>query len=101
MAAISDFLEAAIINHFLRNTDVGSPPANVWIALYTSATADDGSGTEVVTSGGTLYARAQVSTTGGFTAPGAGGSTANAADIVFPTAGASWGTITHAAIKDA
>ena len=98
MAAISDYLEAQILNHVLRNTAIFTPPANVFIALFTSATADDGSGTEV--SGG-AYARAQVSTTGGFSAPGAGGASSNAADITFATASASWGTVTHVAIMSA
>jgi len=98
MTAFSDFLEAAILNHFFRNTDIGAPPANVYIALYTTATDDASGGTEVT---GGSYARAAVSTTGGWSAPGVAGLTDNVADIVFATASANWGTITHVAVYDA
>ena len=98
MTAFSDFLEAAILNHFFRNTDIGAPPANVYIGLYTSATDDASGGTEVT---GGSYARATVSTTSQWSAPGAGGLTDNINDIVFATATANWGTITHVAIADA
>ena len=65
------------------------------MALFTTATTDAGGGTEV--SGGG-YARQLV---GLSAASGAGGLISNAADIVFPTATADWGTVTHAAIMDA
>ena len=99
MSALSDFLEAAVLNHFFRNTDIGSPPANVYIALSTAATTDAGSVTEPSGNG---YARKAVSTTGSFGAPGAGGSISNSAEIAFAAAsGGSWGTVTHMAIMDA
>ena len=68
---------------------------NAYVALFTTATTDAGGGTEV-TGGG--YARQLV---GLSAASGAGGLTSNAADIVFPTATADWGTVTHVAIMDA
>ena len=68
---------------------------NAYVALFTSATTDAGGGTEV--SGGG-YARQLV---GLSAASGAGGLTSNAADIIFPTATADWGTVTHIAIMDA
>lgn len=98
MTAFSDFLEQAILNHLFRNTDIGVPPANVYIALFTTATTDAGGGTEVT---GGAYARVTVSTTTQWTAPGVAGLTDNINDIVFPTATANWGTITHVAIMDA
>lgn len=99
MAALSDFIEAAILNHFFRNTDVGVPPANVYIALSTAATTDAGGTTEPVGNG---YVRKTVSTTGSFGAPGAAGSISNLAELAFAAAaGGTWGTITHVAIMDA
>lgn len=98
MAAFSDFLEAAVLNHLFRNTDIGAPPANVYIALYTAAPSDSGGGTEVT---GGSYVRATVSTTSQWSAPGVGGLTDNINDIVFATATANWGTINHVAILDA
>jgi hypothetical protein len=96
MSDLSDVLENALLNHVLRDTAYTPPGTNVFIALYTSATSDTGGGTEV--SGGS-YARVRVQGTGAWDAP-SNGATANTAEIAFPQASASWGTITHVAIKD-
>ena len=92
MAAISDYLENALINATLRNTTYTSP-ADVYVGLFTTDPTDDGSGTEV--SGGS-YAR----TIATFAAPGNGSSSTNA-DVQFPQATGNWGTITHFGIFDA
>ena len=92
MAELTDYAENAILNT-LRSVTWTSFAA--YVALFTTATADDGTGTEV--SGGG-YARQLV---GLSAASGAGGLTSNAADITFPTATADWGTVTHIAIMDA
>ena len=92
MAAMSDYLENALVNATLRNTTFTSP-ATVYTGLFTTDPLDDGSGTEV--SGGS-YAR-EAST---FGAP-SNGSTSNSADIQFNQATANWGTITHFGIFDA
>lgn len=96
MTALSNYLENALLNHVLRNTGYTSPATNVWIALYTNSQGDSDSGTEV--SGG-AYARIRVQGTGGWDAP-SNGATANTSDITFPTASASWGTVTSVGIKD-
>ena len=98
MAAFSDYLEQAILNHIFRNTAIFTPPANVYLALFTAAPSDSGGGTEV--SGGS-YARKAVSTTGQWSAPGVGGLTDNINAQAFVTATASWGTVTHVGIFDA
>lgn len=100
MTALSDFLEAAFLNHELRGIDIGVPPANVYIALSTAATTDAGGITEP--GGGLGYARVAVAgAAGSWSAPGAGGSVSNVAAIIFAAAtGAGWGTITHVAIMD-
>ena len=92
MTAFSDYLENALIDHTLRNTALTSP-TTVYLSLQTSATNDDDSGTEV--SGGS-YARQAVA----FSAP-SGGSTSNSGLVTFPTATASWGTVSHFGIYDA
>ena len=92
MAEFSNFLEDALINAVLRNTTYTSP-ATVYVSLYTSDPTDADSGTEV--SGGS-YARTAVT----MGAPSNGVST-NSADVTFPTATASWGTVTHIGIHDA
>ncbi len=91
---MSNFLENALINATLRNTTYTSV-ATVYVSLWTSDPTDAGSGTEVSTSG-TSYARTAVT----FGAPSDGASTNNA-DVTFPTATASWGTVGWIGINDA
>ena len=97
MADMSDVLENLILNHMLRNTAWTSPATEVWIALYTTATTDTGGGTEVTNTG--AYVRERVQGTGAWDAP-ANGATANTGVIEFTQATASWGTVTHTAVKD-
>jgi hypothetical protein len=92
MAEMSNFLEDALINATLRATTYTSV-ATVYVSLWTSDPTDAGSGTEV--SGGS-YARTAVT----FGAPSNGAST-NSADVTFPTATASWGTVGWIGINDA
>ena len=92
MSEISNYLENALINATLRNTTF-TAPATVYVSLWTSDPTDAGSGTEV--SGGS-YARTAVT----FGAP-SNGVTTNSADVTFPTATGSWGTVTHIGIHDA
>jgi hypothetical protein len=92
MAEMSNFLENALINATLRNTTYTSV-ATVYVSLWTSDPTDAGSGTEV--SGGS-YARTAVT----FGAP-SNGVTTNSADVTFPTATGSWGTVGWIGINDA
>ena len=92
MAEISNFLENAIINATLRNTTYTSV-ATVYVSLWTSDPTDAGSGIEV--SGGS-YARTAVT----FGAP-SNGVTTNSADVTFPTATGTWGTVGWIGINDA
>jgi len=92
MSEISTYLENALINATLRNTTFTSP-STVYVSLWTSDPTDAGSGTEV--SGGS-YARTAVT----FGAPSSGVSTNNA-DVTFPTATGSWGTVGWIGINDA
>ena len=89
---MSNFLENALINATLRNTTYTSP-ATVYVSLWTSDPTDAGSGTEV--SGGS-YARTAVT----MGAP-SNGVSLNSADVTFPTATASWGTVGWIGINDA
>jgi hypothetical protein len=92
MAEISNFLEDALINATLRNTTYTSP-ATVYVGLYTTDPTDANVGTEV--SGGS-YARQSVS----FAAP-SNGLSASDADVTFPQATGSWGTVGWIGILDA
>jgi len=92
MSAMSNYLENALVNATLRNTTYTSP-ATVYVGLFTTDPTDAGSGTEV--SGGS-YARQSAS----FAAP-SNGASATSADVTFPQATASWGTVTHFGVFDA
>jgi hypothetical protein len=92
MAAMSNYLENALINATLRNTSYSSP-ATVYVGLFTSDPTDAGSGTECTGSG---YARKAAT----FGSPSNGASTISSA-IEFDQALGSWGTITHFGILDA
>ena len=91
MAGTSDYLEAAVLDAVLRNTSYTSP-TTVYVPLFTSDPTDAGTGTEC---SGTGYARqsAAFSRTAGVAD--------NTSAIEFPTAGGSWGTISHVGIMDA
>jgi len=92
MAAMSNYLENALINATLRATTFTSP-TTVYVGLYTSDPTDANTGTEV--SGGS-YARKAMT----FGAPSNGAST-NSSAVEFDQATGSWGTVTHFGILDA
>lgn len=91
MSAASDYTENLALTWLLTSSSATRPSA-WYLGLFTSATSDAGGGTEV--SGGS-YARQSVA----FTVSTSTAS--NSATITFPTASASWGTITHVAVYDA
>ena len=91
MAEISNYLENALINGTIRGTTY-TAPTTVYVGLYTSDPTDANTGTEV--SGGS-YARTAVT----FAAP-SNGVTTNNADVTFPQATASWGTVGWIGILD-
>lgn len=85
-----------------QNANFGvTSPAAVYVALFTADPGNAGSQASEVSSVGTAYAR--VAATGLFGAPaGTPRQTTNSGGAVtFPTATASWGTVTHMAILDA
>jgi len=96
MAEMSNFLENALLNATLNATTY-TAPATVYVSLWTSNPNDDASGTEVSTMG-TGYARTAVSFA---TASGTSGNVLNDADVTFPTATASFGTVGWIGIYDA
>lgn len=92
MAELSDYLENKLLDHVLRNTSYTSP-TTVYVGLFTADPTDAGSGTEV--SGGS-YARQILSVT-----TATGGIVTSSADVTFPQATASWGTVSHIGLLDA
>ena len=76
MTAMSDYLEAALLNEVFRNVNY-VPPTTVYLALYTVTPADAGGGTEVT---GGSYAR-QAITFGAAASPA--GTVTNSAALTF------------------
>lgn len=91
--SFSNTFETHVLNYVFTSTSVTRPTA-WYLALFTSNPAEDASGTEVSTSG-TAYARQSAT----FTV--SGNTASNSAAIEFPTATASFGTVTHVGVFDA
>jgi len=91
--SFSNTFETHVLTYVFTATSVTRPTA-WYLALFTSNPTDAGSGTEVSTSG-TAYARQ----TAAFTV--SGDTASNSAAIEFPTATASFGTVSHVAVFDA
>lgn len=89
--SFSNYLETELLDHVFAN-NAYTAPSTIYVGLFTSNPAEDGSGTEV--SGGS-YARESAS----FTV--SGNTATTSAAIEFTTATANWGTITHIGIYDA
>lgn len=99
MGNISTSLATELLNATLRNASYQGP-VTVYLALYTTDPTDDDVGTEVATESGgnpTGYQRMAVA----FTDPASSGGRqcANSAEVEFPEAVASWGTISHCGIR--
>lgn len=88
--SFSNTFETHVLNYVFTTSSVTRPTA-WYLALFTSNPAEDASGTEVSTSG-TAYTRKAVT----FTV--SGNTASNSAEIEFPTATASFGTVTHVGV---
>ncbi len=104
MSELSNYQEQKLLDHQYNEVSY-TPPTTIYVALYTDDPTDADTGTEV--SGGS-YARVLVNENGGGSpawdlavVDGIGYMVDNADDIVFPTATAAWGTITHVGLRDA
>lgn len=93
MAEFSDYYEDKIIDHMLRG-QAFTPPATVYLALFTAVTGLEADNPTAEVSGGS-YARQAITLTAA-----SGGATTNSGAITFPTATAAWGVVTHGAIVD-
>jgi len=91
--SFSNYLETKLLDHVFGDTAY-TAPGTLYLGLHTSNPAEDDSGTEVSTSG-TAYARQTVA----FTT--SGDTTSNTAAVEYPTATASYGTVSHVGVYDA
>jgi len=100
MGSATNYFENVVLDSILGANKSSLSPATVYISLFTAAPSDGGSGTEVVSTG-TGYARVAVTNNGTNWPSAVSAVKSNGAKIQFPTATASWGTVTHFAIHDA
>lgn len=93
MAGFTTYLSNKILDHVFRNTAY-TPPAAVYVALYSAAPSDAGGGTEL-TGGG--YARVAAT----FGSAAAAGAIANTAPVAFAQTSGAWAQATHFGVFDA
>ena len=91
--SFSNATETLVLN-WLLTTGTATRPTAWYLALFTSNPDEDASGTEVTTSG-TAYARQSAA----FTI--SGNTASNTSAIEFPTATATYGTVSHVGVFDA
>ena len=88
MSQATNYLENKIAEHVFGGSAY-TAPSTLYVALFTSAPSDTGSGTEA--SGGSYTRMAMAFTVSSDTA-------SNTSNVEFPKATASWGTVTHFAV---
>ncbi len=96
MSAMSNWMAASVMNEYFRGNSV-TPPAAVYLALYTTDPTDSDTGTEISGNG---YARQQIL----FSAPAVvSGKTQiqNSATVTYPTATGSWGDVAYWGVRTA
>jgi hypothetical protein len=91
--SFSNYLETELLDHVFTNSAY-TAPTTLYLALFTSNPDEDGSGSEISTSG-TAYVRKTVA----FSVSGNTATTSSA--VEFDTATASWGTVSHVGVYDA
>ncbi|MBA7573651.1 hypothetical protein ES695_06490 [Candidatus Atribacteria bacterium 1244-E10-H5-B2] len=92
--SLSNALEIKLLDHVLKTTPF-SVPANIYVALFVGDPTDAGDGGAEVS--GTGYTRIVANTWDA----AASRATENTGQIIFPQAGADWGTVDYWAIYDA
>jgi len=91
MAEFSDYYENLIIDHMIKG-GAHTPPANVYVALFTVNTGLESDSPTNEVSGGDYTRKEAVLNAA------ASGATDNSADITFTTASADWGLVTDCAL---
>lgn len=91
--SFSNYLETELLDHVFAN-NAYTAPTTLYLALHTATPDEDGSGTEVSTSG-TAYARQSV------TFSVSGNTATTSAAVEYSTATANFGTVSHVGIWDA
>lgn len=100
MSSATDYLEAKVGDHLLRDAGWTKPGA-LYVGLFTAMPGDDAAGGTEVDDDATGYARIQNGPGDAAWNTASPGAYTNAADITFPQASANWGQIVGVGIWDA
>ncbi len=103
MAAMSDYLEAALLNHIFRSNTF-SKPTTLYVALLKNPAVDADTGTTILTKEPTAggYVRKPISVTDNqWSVPGVAGLIASTSGIVWTATGGDFGMISGIAYCDA
>ena len=106
-ATTSNYLHGIFMDQLLKGTAPSAWPANIYVGLFTTAPALDGTGGTEVSTSGTAYVRKLAGPTDGigtdcWTGPsGANQEYSNVVDITYDVPTANWGTIVAAGLYDA
>jgi hypothetical protein len=92
--SFSNYLEDAVLNHVFGGSSY-SAPSTLYVALFTVAPSEDGTGGTEVTTSGTAYARQ----TSAFSV--STGTASNSGAIEYATATADYGSVVCCGIYDA
>ncbi len=98
-ATTSDYLYEKQLDYLLSNTS-WTAPSSIFVSLFTTVPALDGTGGTEVSNSSTGYGRVSIAA-GGWTGPsGSNKEYSNTSDIQFSTPTANWGTINGAGLYD-
>lgn len=97
--SFSDYFENKVLEWICRANFTA--PTEFYVGLWTATLSDTSTGATAGEVSGGSYARVNVTPGTGTFDAASSGATANTGAITFPTATASWGTITHMAVLDA
>lgn len=92
------YLQKTLLDQVLLG-ETFTPPAMVFLALFTADPGREGSLTNEVTD--LTYERQEIAFTAAADDEISGAHSQNAYDVEFPQASTNWGTVTHAMIMDA
>lgn len=98
--SFSDFLELEVLDHVF-GAAAYTAPVTIYVGLWTAALTDASTGSTAGEVSGGSYARVAVTNNATNFPAAAAGAKSNGTAVTFPTATASWGTVTYVGLLDA
>ena len=97
--SFSDFLELEVLDHVF-GAAAYTAPVTIYVGLWTSALTDASTGATAGEVSGGSYARVAVTNNATNFPAASAGAKSNGTAVTFPTATASWGTVTYVGLLD-